>query len=67
MTDTMFYVASWPDELDAAFAATVDELKYVKDNAKVIADWIVRGAVVTRVNAEQGKAMMNLYCQRHRQ
>jgi hypothetical protein len=64
MTDLMFYVASFPEHPDEAFAACVDEPQYQKDTAKTVSDWIKRGALVRRVSAVEGKTMMDRYVQR---
>lgn len=64
MTDSMFFVASFPEYPDEAFAACVDEPQYKKDTAKTVSDWIKRGAIVRRVSAAEGKAMMDRYVRR---
>lgn len=64
MSDAMFYVASFPDYPDEAFAACVDEPQYQSDTAKTVSDWIKRGALVRRVTAPEGKAMMDRYVRR---
>lgn len=62
----MFYVASWPDYPDEAFAACTDEPQYKESTAKSIKDWIRRGAVIKRVNASEGRRMMDNYDPTHR-
>ena len=64
MTNSMFFVASFPEHPDEAFAACVDEPQYQKDTAKTVSDWIKRGALVRRVSATEGKAMMDRYVSR---
>ena len=64
MTDTMFYVASFPEYPDEAFASCVDEPQYQKDTAKTVSNWIKRGALVRKVSAAEGKAMMERYITR---
>ena len=60
----MFYVASFPEHPDEAFAACVDEPQYQKDTAKAVSNWIKQGALVRRVSATEGKAMMDRYVSR---
>lgn len=66
MSEPMFYVASWPDYPDEAFAACVDEPQYKKSTAESIAGWLERGAIIKRVTASEGKQMMDNYDPSHR-
>ena len=61
MTNPMFYVASFAEHPDEAFASCVDEPQYQEDTARTVSDWIKRGALVRRVSATEGKAMMDRY------
>jgi hypothetical protein len=54
----MCYVAADPTQPGAAWAATVDEPKYAKSNAKEIANWIKNGANVMRVPTQTARDML---------
>jgi hypothetical protein len=54
----MCYVAEDPNQPGAAWGATVIRPEYAKDNAKVVADWIRRGANVMQVDVETGREML---------
>lgn len=55
---TMLYVAADPKQPGAAWAATVDEPKYAKDTADTLADWVMRGAIVQRVDRVTAMEML---------
>ena len=55
----MCYVAADPNQPGAAWAATADEPKYAKDNAKEIAYWVRQGANVMRVPTETAREMLS--------
>ena len=62
----MFYVASWPEYPDEAFASCVDEPQWKNSTAESIAYWLKRGAIIKRVTAQEGKQMMDNYNPSHR-
>jgi hypothetical protein len=55
----MCYVAADPKQPGAAWAATADKPQYAKDTAKIIADWVRRGANVMRVPTETAREMLS--------
>jgi hypothetical protein len=62
--ETVFYVACPPDHPDEAFAACVDKPEWQASTAKDVADWIRRGALIKRVSASEGRAMMDRWLER---
>lgn len=66
MSQVMFYVASWPEYPDEAFASCVDEPQWKDSTAESIADWLKRGAIIQRVTAQESKQMMENYNPTHR-
>jgi hypothetical protein len=56
--DAMVYVAADPEQPGAAWAVAVDEPKYAKDNAKLVADWMREGAHVMRVSVPVAREML---------
>ena len=57
--ETMFYVASDPEQPGGCWAACVDKPEYAKSTAKDLADWVKRGARIERVDRKTMLAMMN--------
>ena len=60
----MLYVASHPEYPDEAFAICVDEPQWRAETAKTLAVWIKHGANVMRVDAKQGKEMIDRFMER---
>lgn len=58
MDEAMAYVAADPTQPGAAWACSVDEPKYAKDNARLIAGWVRKGAHVMRVTVPVAREMM---------
>ena len=56
--ERMCYVAADPEQLGAAWAATVDDPKYADINSKQIANWIKNGANVMRVPIQTARDML---------
>ena len=58
MNDRMCYVAEDPEQPGAAFAASVIVQGREKDNAKCVADWIRRGAIIRTVTSDVAREML---------
>lgn len=62
MTDVpMFYVAEPRDRPGNAFASLVADGKFPRDDARTIADWVRRGALVRLVDGPTMQAMMKAW------
>ena len=56
--EPMMYVAADPAQPGAAWAACVDDPRWVKDTARDIAQWVREGATVMRVTPDVASEMM---------
>ena len=57
-TERMCYVAEDPKQPGTAWAACIDDAKFIKETAKDIAEWVKEGAIVKRVTPAVAREMM---------
>lgn len=55
------YIAKKKSQPGAAYAVCVDDLRFKKETAEVVAEWITEGAIVERVPIEVAREMLGKY------